>query len=315
MTTHTTPLSPEKLTLVLFLTTALTLPMLVSCGGADSSPKGSTLTLPAPSRYAEHSTSEDFGAETTTEANNNAFPCQQCLASGRTWQPEASACTESCSIQDISCYTDICPQQEGPEPPTLFTMYGYVSLLYAQLWKDRSTLFSSMAHNHVLRATQWTGSLTYHPTDLSQCFVQFTLPVNHFENDEDFMRQYVGLEGTISEFYRSLIHEHMLSDGQLRGDVFSHITFESLECLQVEDAPNKVTIKGALTIRGQTKTVQAQATFQHVEENLHAQGSFDITHSDFGFEPYEAFWGSIKNGERIKISFNLVAKPAPEPEE
>jgi hypothetical protein len=36
-------------------------------------------------------------------------PCEACLASGGTWQPEANACTEACNIMDISCYTASCP--------------------------------------------------------------------------------------------------------------------------------------------------------------------------------------------------------------
>ena len=36
-------------------------------------------------------------------------PCEACLAEGKTWQPEADACTDDCAIQDISCYADACP--------------------------------------------------------------------------------------------------------------------------------------------------------------------------------------------------------------
>jgi hypothetical protein len=36
-------------------------------------------------------------------------PCEVCLASGGTWQPEANACTDNCNIMDISCYTSSCP--------------------------------------------------------------------------------------------------------------------------------------------------------------------------------------------------------------
>ena len=54
---------------------------------------------------------------TDTQSNNNpsAEPssetqgCEQCLANGGTWQPEAQECTENCEIQDISCFTETCP--------------------------------------------------------------------------------------------------------------------------------------------------------------------------------------------------------------
>ena len=45
---------------------------------------------------------------------NNTAACEACLASGGTWQPEAEACTEACEIQDISCYSQACPEACSP---------------------------------------------------------------------------------------------------------------------------------------------------------------------------------------------------------
>lgn len=42
-------------------------------------------------------------------------PCEACLASGGTWQPEANACTANCDIMDISCYSSSCPAPCAPE--------------------------------------------------------------------------------------------------------------------------------------------------------------------------------------------------------
>lgn len=50
-------------------------------------------------------------SDTTEEDGANTLsPCEACLASGGTWQPEANACTMNCDIQDISCYTTTCPE-------------------------------------------------------------------------------------------------------------------------------------------------------------------------------------------------------------
>ena len=56
----------------------------------------------APIDVAEKS---DASADTDEED-----PCEACLASGGTWQPEANACTQNCAIMDISCYTSSCPE-------------------------------------------------------------------------------------------------------------------------------------------------------------------------------------------------------------
>jgi hypothetical protein len=50
-------------------------------------------------------------SDVTENGDANALsPCEACLASGGTWQPEANACTSNCDIQDISCYTETCPE-------------------------------------------------------------------------------------------------------------------------------------------------------------------------------------------------------------
>ena len=41
--------------------------------------------------------------------DNLTEECEECLASGGTWQPEIEECTVDCSAMDISCFTDECP--------------------------------------------------------------------------------------------------------------------------------------------------------------------------------------------------------------
>lgn len=38
------------------------------------------------------------------------------MKGGRTWQPEAQACTVNCAIQDINCYKTKCPDISGDQP-------------------------------------------------------------------------------------------------------------------------------------------------------------------------------------------------------
>jgi len=35
--------------------------------------------------------------------------CEECLKAGRTWQPEAQACTDNCDINDANCFKRTCP--------------------------------------------------------------------------------------------------------------------------------------------------------------------------------------------------------------
>ncbi|MGB0588386.1 MAG: hypothetical protein ACPGU1_01780 [Myxococcota bacterium] len=60
---------------------------------------------------ADATLEEDTGSEADSgeDVEGEPDPCEACIASGGTWQPEADACTENCAIMDISCYTSSCP--------------------------------------------------------------------------------------------------------------------------------------------------------------------------------------------------------------
>lgn len=74
------------------------------CTGGRSLGSGSTM----PDGGSTQPPSEvDSGTQTPDAGGDDA--CGACLASGGTWQPEASMCTTDCDILDISCFRDTCP--------------------------------------------------------------------------------------------------------------------------------------------------------------------------------------------------------------
>ena len=104
------------------------------------------------------------------------------------------------------------------------------SLLYVQVYKNLDAAASGMAHDHVMRATNWDGFVTYNPEDISKCSMGFALPVQDLQVDEDPMREYVGYGDTISSGDRETIREHMLAEDQLNGSTYSYIIFTSTAC-------------------------------------------------------------------------------------
>ena len=73
-------------------------------------PDDTDVALPDPRE--ENTDSNEASTDTVEPATDVAFlsPCEECLASGGTWQPEATACTQDCALQDISCYSSSCPE-------------------------------------------------------------------------------------------------------------------------------------------------------------------------------------------------------------
>mgnify|MGYP001057004743 CR=1 FL=1 len=177
------------------------------------------------------------------------------------------------------------------------------SLLYVQVYKDPNALASNLAHNHVMRATNWTGNVIYNPESSDVCSMSFTLPVLDLAVDEDAMRDVVGYGDTISANDRATIREHMLDSNQLNSSQYTSIWFESSYC-EASDAGLLVT--GDMFIAGTTTEMVVNVSVTSTSDKFYMSSVIDFTHADFNITPYEAFFGAIRNAEPLTISFDMV---------
>ena len=181
------------------------------------------------------------------------------------------------------------------------------SLLYVQVFKDPDTLLAAFAHNHVIRATNWTGELEYDPQSPKSCSLDFSLPVNGLIPDEDNMRELVGYGDTISNSDRSTIQGHMLDTNQLNGSRFSNITFTSTKCSASKGvSKGQLTVDGKITILGIPVNISIPVDFEIKNNKFYASGKFDMSMWDFGMEPYSAFSGGVRNEEGLYYTFDMV---------
>ena len=195
-------------------------------------------------------------------------------------------------------------EDNTPAPVTIdYRFSDAESLLYVQVFKDTTAAASAMAHNHVMRAANWTGSVSYNIDDIDECAMAFSLPVVDLQVDETAMREYVGYGDSISESDRDLIREHMLADNQLNAASYSTISFDSTGCRLENDA---LIVTGDMTIAGSTKSMDLDIVFTPTNEQFYMSGVIDFTHADFNITPYSAFWGAVRNSEPLKISFDMV---------
>ena len=157
------------------------------------------------------------------------------------------------TVDDIPApSSEINPEDELLEDITVeYSFDDSDSLLYVQVYKNLDAAASGMAHDHVMRATSWSGSVTYNPEDISKCSMGFSLPVQSLQVDEDAMREYVGYEDTISLNDRETIRGHMLASNQLDGENYPDIEFISSGCELVNN--NDMLVTGNMAIRGVTK--------------------------------------------------------------
>jgi hypothetical protein len=206
------------------------------------------------------------------------------------------------------------PEDQTPPPPPpppaptgiqgRFTFSDTASLLYVQVFKDENTLGARFAHNHAIRSTGWQGSLTRAGQGID-CTVNLELPVEGLVPDEPEMRRRVGYDDEISVDQRQEIRGHMVAENQLNLDTHPTMTFQGTRCRGADAERGTVSVEGQLTIRGVAKPVIISLQYRLLEGRLYLRGELPMTHRDFGFEPYSAFAGSVRNQEGMILGFDF----------
>ncbi|MCY1074359.1 YceI family protein [Archangium lansingense] len=170
------------------------------------------------------------------------------------------------------------------------------SHLYVQIFS------ASLGHDHVVRATDWWGSLAFDPANLSGCAVSVTVQVEGLEPERDEMRDLTG-QDRVSQSDRDQIREHLRAKDQLNLEEHKTLEFTSKSCALTGEKGaaglSRVEVTGELKLRGVTREVKLPLEVAVDEEQVAARGVLTTRHSDFGFEPYSMMGGLFKNKDEL----------------
>lgn len=186
--------------------------------------------------------------------------------------------------------------------PDAYTLDPAASALYVQVFRDPGTIGAGLAHDHVVTATGWTGEVRWDPADPAGCEVRITVPVSGLRADEDAARARVG-EAPIAEGQRAKITESMRGPSQLDAAAFPTITYTATRC---EPSGDIVRVTGELTLHGVTRSVTTPMRVHADGTTFAASGVFTAKASDFGFTPYTALLGALRN--RDEMTFTVEVK-------
>jgi polyisoprenoid-binding protein YceI len=184
-----------------------------------------------------------------------------------------------------------------------YTVDSASTWLWVLVRYDREAVMAG--HDHVMRATKTTGTITWNPGNVAACKVELSFPVASLEVDPAGARAREGLEGETSDGDKKKIKENMLGDRQLNGAQFPTATFSASSC---EASGDKVKVNGKLTLRGVAKAVSTTLTVQADATTFKATGAFKVSHADFGIEPFTALLGALRNDKDLKIGLDVRAK-------
>ena len=178
------------------------------------------------------------------------------------------------------------------------------SSLVLQLFKDG--VAARLGHDHVVHASVFSGTVAYDPRNPEASSIQVAVEVGSLIADDPGTRRKFGLAGEPSTSDRAEIDKAMKADGQLAAARFPSMTFTSTASATQPDGRFLVT--GRLTIRGVTNELKFPAQMSVDGAQLRGRAQLKFKQSSFGYPPYSALLGAIKNKDEVILHIDLVAK-------
>lgn len=188
---------------------------------------------------------------------------------------------------------------------TLYTVDPVQSEFVVQVFKTGAG--AMLAHDHVVRATTYTGQIHFDPAAPGRGSGTIEVQTASLAVDEATTRQKYGLPSHLSEKDRRQIHQTMTSTAQLDVARYPVITL-AVTRIEAQHA-GTYTLTGTLTIRGITQIVTFPAQVEQRARALHIRGSLRFQQSRFGYAPYSALFGAVRNHDDVVLHFDVVALP------
>ena len=179
------------------------------------------------------------------------------------------------------------------------------SSLVVQIFRDG--VAAKLGHDHVVQATAFSGRVTYDPSAPGLSSVAAQVPTATLKVDEAQTRRKFGLEGQPTAADVAEVEKSMKAEGQLDVAKFPMITFTSTTI--TPDTPDRYLVAGQLTIRGIARAVQFPAKVVMEGNAIRATATLTFMQSAFGYKPYSALLGAIKNRDAAMLHIDLVAVP------
>jgi polyisoprenoid-binding protein YceI len=171
----------------------------------------------------------------------------------------------------------------------------------------RDGIGSGLAHDHVVEATEVSGRVEYDPGRPEASSITVETRSASLSVDGPTARRRLGVEGDLSESQRADVAKAMRGPDQL--DVARHPTIRFTSTRVVPEGDGRLRVTGALTLRGVTREVTFPATVGLEGNALRGRAILTFRQSSFGYRPYSALLGAIRNKDEVSLHVDLLATP------
>lgn len=177
------------------------------------------------------------------------------------------------------------------------------SQLVVQLFK--TGVGAAFAHDHVVRATRYSGQIQLDPKAPTAAQISVEIDATVLVADEPGTRQKYNLPPGLSDESRQEIQQTLESEEQLYVRRYPTIRFRSTHITLEREG--RYTVTGDLELRGVTQVISLSVQAELRGEELHGKGLGRFLQSSFGYRPYSAFLGAVKNQDEVVLHVDIVA--------
>jgi polyisoprenoid-binding protein YceI len=198
----------------------------------------------------------------------------------------------------------LCATAVGPAfPATQYVIQPERSEFVVRVYK--AGVAARLAHDHVVRAIRYSGSVTADPTHPITAAIAVTVQTDSLRADEPEIRHKYGISKDLRAPDQQAVQSTMLGKSQLDAARYPTITFHSTAVTQ--EGPEQFRVMGDLALHGKVRQVTFPVSAHLSGDTLRASGSVEFVQSDFGIRPYTAFFGAVRNQDRVTLLFDIVA--------
>lgn len=219
-------------------------------------------------------------------------------------EPEVEEPADAAATADPQEAVDVDEAEPEPEPepagPVDYALTPRGSFVAVLVRYDRSALVGG--HDHVLVAKAFDGRVSWTSGDASACAIAVRVPARSLSVDPPGSRERVGFEGSTPEKDKGKILANALGKSQLDASRHPDLRFRATSC---SGSGDKVTVKGVLTIRGKDKNVTLPMRITEDGSSFSARGRVSFSHGDFGFKPFTAALGALRNDDKLTLELNF----------
>lgn len=186
---------------------------------------------------------------------------------------------------------------------TVYTVLEGGSEIRIKVYRGGS--LAALGHNHIISSSHITGKVFRHP-DIRQSGFYLHLPVSHFVVDRTDYRQEAGNEFNSIPSEKDIIatFSNMLGERVLDAAHFPEIGIASI-AIRPEQTLFRLTLR--LTVRGFNHDVTTTANIKYDNQQLVAEGAFQLKQTDLNLTPFSILFGAITIQDSLNISYHIVA--------